>query len=156
MTVSDFVPYLPLVGAILGGFVGAWANGWYRDRQEKKAQDQERGGLLRLLDTEVYWNNMFLERDDTTYDEIIRRFRKDVWEETRVELAKLLPPMFFSDIVVYYALLDTKIYHFGCRVGQAGQMDVLDEQDKAGCREILQIGKDIRKQAGPYMFDSQE
>jgi uncharacterized membrane protein len=42
---AGLIVFLPLVGAILGAVVGAfggaWANSWYRNREAKKARDEE-------------------------------------------------------------------------------------------------------------------
>jgi predicted nuclease of restriction endonuclease-like RecB superfamily len=48
----------PLVGAVVGGIVGAWANSWYRDKEAKKARDEECRRLLILPSDEVATNNL--------------------------------------------------------------------------------------------------
>ena len=63
-TNSGLIVFLPLVGAIVGGIVGAWANSWYRNREDKKAQQQKCKGLLLLICHEVLWNNIALHDAD--------------------------------------------------------------------------------------------
>jgi hypothetical protein len=58
---SEWIVFLPLVGAVVGGIVGAWANSWYRDREAKKAQDRELRGLLALITSEVDFNRAVLK-----------------------------------------------------------------------------------------------
>ncbi len=56
MTDSGLIVLLPLVGAI----GGAWANSWYRNREAKKAQEQETKALLILIDQEMRVNAVIL------------------------------------------------------------------------------------------------
>ena len=46
---------------IISVFGGAWANRLYRNREIKKAEDEERRSLLSLIETEVSFNAMYLE-----------------------------------------------------------------------------------------------
>jgi len=62
---SVLIVFLPLIGAVVGGIVGAWANSWYRGQEAQKADDRERESLLRIIDAEVY-ENMRLLKDMRT------------------------------------------------------------------------------------------
>jgi hypothetical protein len=106
-----------LVGAILGGFGGAWANSWYRNREAKKAEDRELEALMRLLSYEVERNgdvlNEFLMRlkddpDDDPRADTAANLVTEVWHESRVRLAHLLPdPDHLRFLTYYYRNLES-------------------------------------------------
>src|SRR3712207_3297022 len=54
---TGLIVFLPLIGAILGGIIGAvggaYANSRYRDQEVKKTEDRELNALLLLIDAEV-------------------------------------------------------------------------------------------------------
>jgi hypothetical protein len=83
---SVLIVFLPLIGAVVGGVVGAWANSWYRGREARKADDRERESLLRIIDAEVY-ENMRLLKDMRTDPGISEKYPSraalstDVWDQ---------------------------------------------------------------------------
>jgi hypothetical protein len=83
---SVLIVFLPLIGAVVGGVVGAWANSWYRGREAQKADDRERESLLRIIDAEVY-ENMRLLKDMRTDPDISEKYPSraalstDVWDQ---------------------------------------------------------------------------
>lgn len=98
---------VPLAAALLGGFVGAWANSYYRDREAKKAGDRERISLLFLLDAEIIRNTMYLAAVDVGPPAgPVNNLRMDVWEKTQVRLAHLLAPKEMKSIVSYYLRIE--------------------------------------------------
>jgi hypothetical protein len=114
--------FLPLVAAFVGAIIGAWANSWYREREAKKARDQEREGLLILLFIEVSSNYRSLQPADRIDNVIVPRIFADqrghsladfaarlhteVWDETKVRLALLLSDEEIMLLVNYYALIE--------------------------------------------------
>ncbi len=104
---SALIVFLPLVGAVLGAIVGALANGWYRDREAKKAEDREREGLLRLIDLEVQYNKLQLhigiKGEARLFDLLsINKPSTDIWDRSAVRLTQLLTPIEASALAVYY------------------------------------------------------
>ena len=153
MAVSGLLVFLPLLSAFVGAIIGAYANSWYRDREAKKARDRERSGLLWLLDSEIVWNRVTLNADKATYNDITTRLKQDVWQETRSELAKLLPPTLFRDIVRYYAHLNFHIHTYE-GMDPTELEDVLEESSRATGSEITRLGDAIRTRSRVYIVDS--
>ena len=56
MTASALELFLPVLSAFVGAIIGALANGRYRDRQDRRAEDREAKGLLMLTDIEIHDN----------------------------------------------------------------------------------------------------
>ncbi len=56
MTASDLALFLPVLSAFVGAIIGALANGRYRDRQDRRAEDREAKGLLMLTDIDIHDN----------------------------------------------------------------------------------------------------
>ena len=110
MANSGLIVLLPLVGAILGAIVGAvggaWANNWYRDREAKKAEDREREGLLRLIDSEILFNGPFFRqfRDDPSFltPHVADTLRTESWNNTNARLGQLLPADHMRILSGYY------------------------------------------------------
>lgn len=115
MTSTGLIVFLPVVAAFVGAIIGAWANSWYRNKEVKKAQDQEREGLLVLISVEVATNimifNTFIEHLDTWPDadnrtNVAKRVHTLVWEESSAKLAQLLPSWDIASIALYYRRID--------------------------------------------------
>jgi hypothetical protein len=110
MTNSALIVFLPLVGAtlgaVVGGFVGAWANSWYRNREAKKAEDEERIGLLRLIDAEIFLNEIILTDFHANPDDDsltgMNALRTNYWDSANIRLAQLMPADFTKGLVHYY------------------------------------------------------
>jgi hypothetical protein len=100
MTNSDLIIFLPLVGAILG----AWANGLYRDWQDKKARRRERVGLLTLIFYEVDFNDSGLKVATLgpARTIIAHNLRTDAWDEAQSKLAPELPFEYLRQLAHYY------------------------------------------------------
>lgn len=109
VTLSALTIFLPLVGAILGGIVGAWANSRYRDREEKKLRDQEIKGLTLLLFTEMGHNDATLETLKTFPDvadvPALFSLQTDVWEQCRVRVAQMVTNEHTATLVRYYEMI---------------------------------------------------
>ena len=113
-TNPGLIVFLPLVGAILGGIVGAWAHSWYRDREAKKAEDRERMGLMSLIHAEVDVNDSFLDLAEDPKvppgygwpdDALASSLETSVWDQSQTRLAQLLPTGEVMAILNYYAAL---------------------------------------------------
>ena len=108
MSIADLMPYLPLAGAVVGANIGAFANGLYRDWQDRKAQRRERDGLLRIIDSEVYENNAVLE-GMIDYPGLADQYPSraavvtDAWDQAQGRMAQLLPSDHFTLLVRHYA-----------------------------------------------------
>jgi hypothetical protein len=115
MTSSSLIVFLPLVGAVAGGIVGAWANSWYRDRDAKKTEDRERKGLLQLITFEVIYNTAVLVHvlrmisDDATAAgnadvrvQTVSALRTEAWDKVMDRLARLLPDEDLDELNLYY------------------------------------------------------
>lgn len=113
MTGSGPIVFLPLVAAFVGAVIGAFANGLYRDWQDKKARERERRGLLILVDAEIKDNRMTLQHAyqlASRYQQPIaarlhRTLRTEGWTDGKVSLAQLLPTSHIQAIVRYYDLV---------------------------------------------------
>jgi hypothetical protein len=94
MVDSSLLVFLPLVAAIVSALLGAYANGWYRDRQDKKAREREREGLLRIIDAELY-ENIRLLREIAKNADLAKypsqsHVSVDAWNQSRARLAESL------------------------------------------------------------------
>jgi hypothetical protein len=161
-TSLDWTAFLPLAGAILGGCIGAvggaWANSWYRDREAKKAEDQEREGLLRLLAFEVKNNNAVLEAfinvltedpDNDIRAEIATTFDVEVWHESRVRLAHLLPSDDLVILAEYFWDVD-----FTRQTWEAPNREEWSaEDDKEEARRTMEEGVRVGQVAQEYVSD---
>lgn len=112
MTTSGLIVFLPLVAAFIGAVIGAFANGLYRDWQDRKARDRERKGLLTLVDAEIDDNRLTLQnahRLTTSYPPMVpplnQTLRIEGWTDGKVRLAQLLPTSHIQAIVRYYDLV---------------------------------------------------
>jgi hypothetical protein len=106
MTNSGLIIFLPLVTAFVGAIIGAWANSWYRGREAKKAEEEERKGLLLLVHAEIQYNNYlldeFLERwPATTYDSSAT-LQTATWDDAKVKLVPLLTEEHTTALILYY------------------------------------------------------
>jgi len=94
MSGSGLLVFLPLVAAIVGAIIGAYANGWYRDRQDKKAREREREGLLRIIDAELYENIRLLrgiaKNADLAKYPSQSHMSTDAWNQSRARLGEFL------------------------------------------------------------------
>jgi hypothetical protein len=152
---SEWIIFLPLVGAILGAVVGAvggaWANSRYRDREAKQAEKRERDSLLFLLDAEIRSNSIYL----TTVDlgppaAVIKNLRINVWESTQVRLAHLLTPRNMKDLVLYYELLKV---NQASRIAVVKYPDDLSESDRESIEELIQRGGALLRMIQDYIKD---
>jgi hypothetical protein len=106
MVDSEWIIFLPLVGAIVGGFVGAVATGLVRSIQDRNARNQERKGLLLLIDIEIFDNNKHLNgciEEGGWFDVLsINRLRTGIWDDSKTRLTQLLSPIAVHALAVYY------------------------------------------------------
>ena len=103
ITGSEWIVLLPLVGAIAGGFRGAWANSRFRGREAKKAEKEERNSLVFLIDTEVGFNVMRLGgASKGPPSNVIPHLRTDFWDASQARLAHLLPTGDMKVLAPYY------------------------------------------------------
>lgn len=115
MTNSGLIVFLPLVGAVLGGVVGAigsaWANSRYRDREAKKAEDRDRYGLLLLIHAELHHNEFILieliDNPGKPQLDTYWNFQTDTWTSSRVRLAQLLSIDHITALANYYSWLES-------------------------------------------------
>jgi hypothetical protein len=114
--ISGMIVFLPLVSAFLGAIIGAWANSWYRNREAKKARDEEREGLLLFLSIEVASNNRVFKRflkERVTRPDLDNRaslaatLQSAIWGESKVRLAQLLiSGKYLATVALYYERID--------------------------------------------------
>lgn len=110
MTNSGLIVFLPLVAAFVGAIVGAFANGLYRDWQDKKAKDRERDGLLLLIHAELHFNEVLLallnesprRTEGLIKDPYFKIIQTETWTSSRVPLAELLNWDHMAALVMYY------------------------------------------------------
>jgi hypothetical protein len=81
---------------IISAFSGAWANGWYRDQEVKKALERELEGLLYLIDAELYDNELKLQAlirgpNLIEYPSLIAPTTED-WNQAKHRLTQLKLP----------------------------------------------------------------
>jgi hypothetical protein len=153
---SGLIVFLPLVSAFVGAIIGAWANSWYRNREAKKARDEEREGLLILLGEEVHTNNRSLETflnvfhaepwNDTRAN-VAATLRSEVWDESKVRLAQLVPGRFISMLATYYTRTGT------LRLQWTRPTGALSEADKERARSIRGNGFTLIREAQDYISD---
>ncbi len=91
---------------LLAGSIGAlfvFFLGGLRDYVRRR---REREGLMTLIWTELLHNYVVLRRWGETIRFInageVKSFRTEIWAESRVRLAQLLPPEEFSKVSIYY------------------------------------------------------
>jgi hypothetical protein len=105
-TNSGLIVLLPLVGAVVGAIVGAGANSWYRNREEKKAQRRELRGLMTLVAAEHahhYPTLRLLASEPSLVDaRSVTNLQTAVWDDTKVKLALLLSTDRVVALVRYY------------------------------------------------------
>lgn len=90
---------------IISVFGGAWANRLYRNREIKKAEDEERRSLLSLIETEVSFNAMYLEAvSKGPPSDVIPYLRTDVWDTSQARLVHLLLIGDKNKLAPYYEL----------------------------------------------------
>ncbi len=86
--------FLPLLAATVSALIGAYANGQYRDWQDKKARDREREGLLRIIDAELYENIRLLrgiaKSADLAKYPSQSHVSTDAWNQSRARLGEFL------------------------------------------------------------------
>jgi hypothetical protein len=120
---SGLIVFLPVVGAVIGAIIGAFANGLYRDWQDKKAQDKERNALLLLVDAEVVGHIRIIEDavedqqsaaqhqqtpKHAALDKVLNHYRTprtEDWDRAKERLAQLLPADHMKAIIIYYKAL---------------------------------------------------
>ena len=144
---SGWIILLPLVDAVAGGIVGAWANSWYRDEEAKKARDEECERLLILLSDEVATNNLafdlFLkervvqpEFDNRT--NVAANLHSAVWDESKARLAqRLIPGIYLATVASYYRRIDLLRHDWTMPSGK------LSEDDTQRARSIKGNGIDF-------------
>jgi gas vesicle protein len=154
---SGWTILLPLVGAVVGGIVGAWANSWYRDKEAKKARDEECERLLILLSDEVATNNLafdlFLkervvqpEFDNRT--NVAANLHSAVWDESKARLAQLLiPGIYLATVASYYRRIDLLRLDWTMPSGK------LSEDDTERVRSIKGNGIDVIRATQGYISD---
>jgi hypothetical protein len=127
MTNTGLIVFLPLVGAVVGAVFGAFANGLYRDWQDKKARDREREGLVRLIAAEVATNNAaFTTLTKAANIELDLRtaVRTTVWDESKVSLAQLMPANYIAQLTEYYTVISVALHDLASSGGQLSFNDM--------------------------------
>ncbi len=83
-----------------------------RDKQNaREREDEERKGLWRLVDMEIYQNKYKLEMIEESpnlgqlYDSY-SQLHIETWRESKARLAQLLPPKHIEILVKYYGLIE--------------------------------------------------
>lgn len=157
---SDLLAFLPavggicaIVGAIIGGYIGAWRNGKVRDRQDEEARDRELKGLSTLLSGEYAYNRVLLETFIQDPDFInlpsFTNLQTDVWVGSRVRLATFLTAEHIAALTQYYwciqSILDTI------------DDDVLPAEERAKAvvdyaRTAEKYGKSAMQHGSKYIF----
>jgi hypothetical protein len=93
--------------ALFGAIVGAIANGRVRDREARELRNQERVGLLILLDHEIKDNhsllNSFKERPTILYSQSVGGLQTASWDNAKVRLAQLLAREHIERLASYYS-----------------------------------------------------
>ena len=150
--VSGLIVFLPVVSAFVGAIIGAWMNSLFRNRELKKARDEEREGLLILLSEEVHTNNRILETflkelapPDENRANVAATVHSEVWDESRVRLAQLIPAWFLSMLATYY----TRIGNL--RLEWTRQTGALSEDNKERARSIRGNGFTLIREAQDYL-----
>jgi hypothetical protein len=146
-TSSGLIVILPLVGAVVGGIVGAWANSWYRDKEARKLREQEREGLLRLIHAEIRSNDDVLE-SGKTYRDIASNLRTDVWDESKIKLAQLLPSDHIDLLNRYYNAVHIMRRNFALYTVE------MSENIKKQIRDVRAIGDRTIANAEQFMSDA--
>lgn len=103
--VNLWLTALGVVGSLgLGALVGALFNHRLRERADAARDKRERSGLARLLMFEIQYNEMVRQNlDNGSFRTAnLSEFRIDLWKDTRVRLAQLLPSDPFYMAANYY------------------------------------------------------
>lgn len=105
--VDLFTVVLSLFGGTLAAYVVSWRESKARRDEENKRLDEERKGLLRLINVEIEHNKYILgrftwERDDILHREEVSSLSLDAWRDARVRLAQLVSEARFTLMADYY------------------------------------------------------
>jgi hypothetical protein len=104
----------------IGALVGAVMTHLLRERAERRREEREREGLLRLVLSETRHNQDLLYRTYVDLSKIedsallralapIDLFKLDTWNDTRIRLAQLVPSDEFSHLATHYMDLQAAI-----------------------------------------------
>jgi hypothetical protein len=144
--------FLPLLSATIGALIGAFANGRYRDWQDKKARNSERRGLITLISVEVLLNDI-LFRTGMELSPLAQRFDASVWEQSKVRLAELLPTNELMTLVEYYGALKQARDIWSARTGN--RREAASEADETAISHIRGHGKSVIEIGRGYVKDPQ-
>ena len=161
MANTGLIVFLPVVSAFVGAIIGAWANSWYRNREAKKARDEEREGLLILLSIEVATNSQTLqgfserlaahpdidERASAAANFVAANLSSAVWDESRAKLAPLLPRMFVATVSLHYRDIEDVRLHW------TGPYGGFSERDTERIRSIREDGIAVIQATQRYISD---
>ena len=109
-----------VVSAFLGSFVavlGALLVFYLETRrtraEEQRRRDRELVGLLMLLYGEIAMNRELIRKyaESLIFLNLVERPSSEVWEEAKVKIAELAPPMVSGVLISYYRLLRTLQIH---------------------------------------------
>jgi hypothetical protein len=158
--ISGLIVFLPLLTAFVGGIVGAWMNGLFRNKEAKKARKEELEGLLILLSIEVARNNRVFGRfikqreqpDAPQFPDNRARVADDlqsaVWDESKVRLAQLrIPGTYLSTVALYYEHIEILRREWKVSAGRRFDSDIKN------ARETREDGISIIKEAQDYISD---
>ena len=104
-----------LLISLLGGGGIALLLFWLTNRRDKQnareREDEERKGLWRLVDMEIYQNKYKLEMigDSPNLGQLYDSYSQlhiETWRESKARLAQLLPPEHIEVLVKYYGLIE--------------------------------------------------
>jgi hypothetical protein len=95
-----------LILIIISAIFGASLNSWYRSWEAKKVQEQEREGLLYLIDAELHGNelklqNLIQDPNRIEYPRLTAPKTED-WNQAKHRLTQLLPAEHIAPLVAYY------------------------------------------------------
>jgi hypothetical protein len=94
-----------VIAAFVGAIFGATANAWVNNWREQKHQNSELRGLLRLISSEMHYNDAVMQGFEGAtegHEEAILQLRTDTWDQVSERLAQLLSSDEDLDMLVYY------------------------------------------------------
>lgn len=141
----------PLAAAVLGGFVGAWANSWYRDRESKRAQDEERKGLLILLSAELKDNLRLLDLIWVGPLSVpIAQLRTEVWGDIQLRFAQLFPSDYVEEVAQLYSVVAIQAIS---PIARKRSHEEMTETERRAVAMIMDNSVSIMRRAETYVND---
>ncbi len=94
-----------VIAAFIGAIFGATATGWVSSWRERRHNKSELRGLLRLISSEMHYNDTLMEGFHDTpegYAEAMLELRTDTWDKVAERLAQLLSSDRDLSLLVFY------------------------------------------------------